>query len=111
MRGDFIDNTTVANLVFNEWWTNDAAKPSEDSTTEKSPQPAPSEDNKPSEPSKEPKPGKDAGSSKNFGAGVATGMGILAAVVAALAAFAQQAGLVNVNVKALIELAQRVGLR
>ena len=29
VRGDFIDNTLVANLVFDEWWNGDAGSADE----------------------------------------------------------------------------------
>ena len=109
VRGDFIDNTTVANLVFDQWWTEGATASGDESPSEEAPKP--SEDEKPSEPSKTPQHEGEAGSSTNFGAGVAAGMGILAAVVAALAALAQQTGLVSINPQALVHLAQKVGLR
>ena len=109
VRGDFIDNTTVANLVFDQWWTEGATASGDESPSEEAPKP--SEDEKPSEPSKTPKHDGEASSSTNFGSGVAAGMGILAAVVAALAALAQQTGLVSINPQALVHLAQKVGLR
>ncbi len=80
VRGDYIDNTTVANLVLNDWWFNTDI--SDDDNDQ--PQPAP------------------AGSSNGL-AGLLGG-GIVALVLGVLAALANAVGLVQVNPQALRNL-------
>ena len=97
VRGEYIDNTLVANLVFDEWWndgTDSAGDPEQPGDTAN-----PSDGE-----------GKD-GSSKGFAAGLATGLGILGAVVGGLGFLATQMGVLNIDLKPIYEQLKRVGLR
>ncbi|MDK8667436.1 hypothetical protein QP902_01930 [Corynebacterium marquesiae] len=97
VRGDYIDNTLVANLTFDEWW-NDGTGQVDD----------------PEQPEDGANPSDDAGkagSSKGFAAGLATGLGILGAVVGGLGFLATQMGVLNIDLKPIYEQLKRVGLR
>ena len=73
VRGDYIDNTLVANLTFDEWWNDGTGQAEEPEQPEDAANPSDDAD-----------AGKE-GSSKGFAAGLATGLGILGAVVGASA--------------------------
>ncbi len=97
VRGDYIDNTLVANLTFDEWWndgTGQAEEPEQPGDT--------------AHPSDE---GGKEGSNKGFAAGLATGLGILGAVVGGLGFLATQMGVLNIDLKPMYEQLKRVGLR
>ena len=97
VRGEYIDNTLVANLVFDEWWndgTDSAGDPEQPGDTAN-----PSDGE-----------GKD-GSSKGFAAGLATGLGILGAVVGGLGFLATQLGVLTIDLHPIYEQLKRVGLR
>ena len=97
VRGDYIDNTLVANLTFDEWW-NDGTGQADD----------------PEQPEDAANPSDDAGkegSSKEFAAGLATGLGILGAVVGGLGFLATQMGVLNIDLKPIYEQLKRVDLR
>ena len=97
VRGDFIDNTLVANLVFDEWWDDDAGSADESEQLGGITNPADDAGKK--------------GSSKGFAAGLATGLGILGAVVGGLGFLATQMGVLNIDLKPIYEQLKRVGLR
>ena len=97
VRGDYIDNTLVANLTFDEWWndgTDSAGDPEQPGDTAN-----PSDGE-----------GKD-GSSKGFAAGLATGLGILGAVVGGLGFLATQMGVLTIDLQPIYEQLKRMGLR
>ena len=97
VRGDYVDNTLVANLTFDEWWndgTDSAGDPEQPGDTAN-----PSDGE-----------GKD-GSSKGFAAGLATGLGILGAVVGGLGFLATQLGVLTIDLHPIYEQLKRVGLR
>ena len=92
VRGDFIDNTDVAKLAKNTWWTGDNTgnEDNEDKQT-------PGSDDKQSSNSSE----KDSGSSVTSGL---AGAGIMAAVLGAIVALAQSVGIVSIDTSAIDRL-------
>ena len=90
VRGEYIDNTTVAKLALDEWWFNT----SEDDTDNPG-----DTDNKPSN-------GGSSNGSSSAGAGLA-GASVMALIFGIITAAAQALGLVKFDFKALQDLIKR----
>ena len=80
VRGDFIDNTDIAKLVFNNWWTEDDSEKDDDKQDEQLKQ--------------------DGSSKDSVGAGLA-GAGIMAAILAAVAAALQAIGMLKIDMSTI----------
>lgn len=100
VRGKYIDNTDVANLIIQDWWFANDSKPEDEGETKpedqddngKTPEDGDKDNNKDNAGKKE--------TSSAVGAGF-LGAGVVAALLGAIAAFLQSVGVVKVDFSAL----------
>ncbi|WP_293769407.1 alkaline phosphatase [uncultured Corynebacterium sp.] len=97
VRGDFIDNTAVAKLIFDEWWFNTSGNDDDNKGDDNK-----GGDNKGDNNADDNKDDskKESGSSNGIGAGF-IGAGIMAAIAGAIAAIAQALGVLKIDLSAL----------
>ena len=88
VRGDYIDNTDVAQLAMKTWWSNGSEQPGDDNRDDNA--------------------GSSQGSS-DAASGLA-GAGIVAAIFGAIFAAAQAAGILKIDFSPIQKLLRQIGL-
>ena len=109
VRGKYIDNTDVANLIIQDWWFANDSKPEDQDNAGKTPEDDANKDDSKDEGKDNSKDDSNKGNAGKKDTSSATGAGFLgagvaAAILGAIAAFLQSIGVVKVDFSALQRL-------